>query len=107
MLQGSGSPIQKPCKPRRRSNDGMPRQTKHAINTGAYARRSRLDGSHDRRRCVWKGNYRMDKISMRWFAWIFSVTLLASLVSCGKSPSTEADIDFPGALRQSAGDREA
>ena len=42
-----------------------------------------------------------------WFTLISSVTLMVSVVACGNSPSTEADIDFPSALRQAEEGRNA
>jgi phosphate transport system substrate-binding protein len=40
-----------------------------------------------------------------WFTLISSVTVMVSVVACGSNPSTEADIEFPSALRQGEGDR--
>jgi phosphate transport system substrate-binding protein len=49
----------------------------------------------------------MGNIRRWWFAWLSAVTLLASPMSCGNNPSTEADIDFPSAFQQASGGPEA
>jgi phosphate transport system substrate-binding protein len=45
----------------------------------------------------------MGKLNRRWLALLSTVTLLVVISACGNNPATEADIDFPGALGQSAG----
>jgi phosphate transport system substrate-binding protein len=49
----------------------------------------------------------MGKLNRWWVASISSVTLLVGISACANYPTTEADLDFPSALGQSAGGRDA
>jgi phosphate transport system substrate-binding protein len=57
--------------------------------------------------CARGGNHRMGALNTWCFRLIASVTLMVSLTACGNTPSSEADIEFPSALSQTEGGRDA
>jgi phosphate transport system substrate-binding protein len=57
--------------------------------------------------CARRGHHHMGASNTWWFRLISSVTLMVSLTACGNTPSSEADVEFPSALSQTEGGRDA